>query len=207
MSDQKELTPSEMFLKYAYPETKDMCKQFLTLITTVLVISLTFSDKIVGFSSATNSAKWLVISSWTSFLLAIIFCGLGLLFVTMAAGDAAYGKVKNWKRANNAYKMIVAAGGLFILGLVLLICTAIFSTHNNATRNDKQPTASQVSKRSSPPSRQTISPVLVFPVLTFATSSLGRRRLVFSKGLPWRNPEGAFGYKNILDSKVKPTEA
>jgi hypothetical protein len=88
--------------------------------------------------------KWLIISSWTSFLLAIIFCGLGLLFVTMAAGEAAYSKTKNWKRVNKAYRMIVAAGGLFILGLVLLISTAITATYNNATINEKKPTANKV---------------------------------------------------------------
>ena len=126
MLDENELTPAEMFLKYDYPETKDMCKQFLTLITTVLVISLTFSDKIVGFNNATTTSKCLVILSWTSFLLAIIFCGLGLLFVTMAAGQAAYSKTKNWKRVSNAYRMIVIAGGLFILGLMLLIGTAVY---------------------------------------------------------------------------------
>ena len=125
MSDDKNLSQSEMFLKYDYPETKDMCKQFLTLITTVLVISLTFSEKIVGFTNASITSKWLVISSWTSFLLAIIFCGFGLLYVTLAAGEAAYNKTKNRKRVNAAYKMIVVAGGFFILGLLLLIGTAI----------------------------------------------------------------------------------
>lgn len=67
MQDEREPTPSEMFLKYDYPETKDMCKQFLTLLTTVLVIALTFSDKIVSFNNATTYPKWLVILSWTSF--------------------------------------------------------------------------------------------------------------------------------------------
>ncbi len=141
MPDDRELSSSEMFLKYDYPETKDMCKQFLTLITTVLVISLTFSDKIVGFTNASTISKWLVISSWTSFLLAIILCGLGLLFVTMAAGEAAYNKTKNRKRVTNAYKMIVAAGGFFILGLVLLISTAIAATSNDTRNNDKKTAA------------------------------------------------------------------
>jgi hypothetical protein len=137
MSDDKNLSQSEMFLKYDYPETKDMCKQFLTLITTVLVISLTFSDKIVGFNNASIASKWLVISSWTSFLLAIIFCGLGLLFVTMAAGEAAYNRTKNWKKVNTAYNMIVAAGFFFILGLVLLIGTAVTTTYNNTVIKEK----------------------------------------------------------------------
>lgn len=141
MLEIKNLSLSEMFLKYDYPETKDMCKQFLTLITTVLVISLTFSDKIVGFNDASKVSKWLVISSWTSFLLAIIFCGLGLLFVTMAAGEAAYRKTRNWKQVNAAYKMIVAAGGLFILGLVLLIGTAITSTYGKTADKVKATSA------------------------------------------------------------------
>ncbi len=144
MPDEKELTPSEMYLKYDYPETKDMCKQFLTLITTVLVISLTFSDKIVGFSNASITSKCLVASSWTTFLLAIVFCGLGLLFVTMAAGEAAYSRIKNSKRVYNAYKMIVAAGGLFILGLILLISTAIVATYNNTSKTGQKQSTNMV---------------------------------------------------------------
>ena len=141
MSDDRNLSPSEMFLKYDYPETKDMCKQFLTLITTVLVISITFSDKIVGFGDASFTSKWLVITAWTSFLLAIIFCGLGLLFVTMAAGEAAYSRIKNWQRVNAAYKMIITAGGFFILGLILLIGTAIEVTYSSSTSKSKTPLA------------------------------------------------------------------
>ena len=109
----------------------------------MLIISLTFSDKIVGFSNAPTASKWLVVSSWTSLLLAIIFCGLGLLFVTMAAGEAAYGRTKNWKRVKKAYKMIVIAGGFFILGLMLLISTAIAATFNNTRAVDKDPTANR----------------------------------------------------------------
>ncbi|MCW3091823.1 MAG: hypothetical protein JWP81_2892 [Ferruginibacter sp.] len=141
MSPEKKPSRAEMFLKYDYPETKDMCKQFLTLTTTVLVISLTFSDKIVGFSAASSTAKWLTISSWTSLLLAIIFCGLGLLFVTKAAGEATYDDTKNDKRVSDAYKMIVTAGGFFILGLILLIGTAIFSTYSSTISKEHKAAA------------------------------------------------------------------
>ena len=118
----------ELFLKYDYPETKDMCKQFLTLVTTVLVISLTFSEKIIDFKNTSTLSKWLIILAWVSFLSAIIFCGLGLLFVTMAAGEAVYSKIKNYKRINYAYIGIVIAGASFVLGLILLIVTTITST-------------------------------------------------------------------------------
>lgn len=138
MIDNTSLSLPEMFLKYDYPETKDMCKQFLTLITTVLVISLTFSEKIVKFESASNTSKWLIICSWASFLLAIILCGLGLLFVTMAAGEAVYNGTKNDRQINSAYTMIVAAGGLFILGLMLPIATSITATYVSGISKDKK---------------------------------------------------------------------
>lgn len=57
---------AELVLKYDYPETKDMCKQFLTLITTVLVISLTFSEKVIQFSAANVYSKWSLVTAWVS---------------------------------------------------------------------------------------------------------------------------------------------
>ena len=138
MLDHQTLSESQMFLKYDYPETKEMCKQFLTLLTTVLVITLTFSEKIVKFEDASKVSKWLIISSWTSFLLAIISCGLGLLFITMAAGKAAYQGIKNYSQITSAYIMIIVAGGLFILGLILIISTSITTTYSNNTFKTNQ---------------------------------------------------------------------
>jgi len=142
MPDDIMLSPAEMFLKYDYPETKDMSKQFLTLIATVLVISITFSEKILHFTEPTKSSKWIVFSSWLSLLLAIIFCGTGLLFVTIAAGAAAYSP-KNWEEKNRgrvkrAFNMIIAAGGLFILGLVFLIWAAIAVTYQDTTSKSQK---------------------------------------------------------------------
>jgi hypothetical protein len=39
----------ETFLKYDYAETKDLAKDFLTLVSAILVFSLTFAEKIVNF--------------------------------------------------------------------------------------------------------------------------------------------------------------
>src|SRR5687767_2944902 len=51
---------AQLFLKYDYPETKDLCKQFLTLVVAVLVFSLTFSEKIADFPRASNTTKALL---------------------------------------------------------------------------------------------------------------------------------------------------
>jgi len=146
MMDNTHLSLPEIFLKYDYPETKEMCKQFLTLITTVLVISLTFSEKIVKFENASNVSKWLIISSWISFLLAIILCGLGLLFVTMAAGEAVYNGTKNYSQISAAYNMIILSGGLFVLGLILLIATSITATYTGCVPKDNKQSSVKISE-------------------------------------------------------------
>ena len=41
------------FLAYDYMEAKDMAKAFLTLVSAILVGTITFSEKIVNFETAT----------------------------------------------------------------------------------------------------------------------------------------------------------
>jgi hypothetical protein len=47
-------SPQEKFLKFLYPEIKDLAKHFLTLLSGILVFSVTFSEKIVPVSEATR---------------------------------------------------------------------------------------------------------------------------------------------------------
>src|SRR5438093_461644 len=112
---------SEHFLKYDYTETKDMCKHFLTLVTAVLVFSLTFSEKVVDYKNATGFAKCLLLGSWILFLFAIIACGIGLVYMCLAGGAAAY----NYKdlfayprQARTSFAWILGAGTCFVLGLL-----------------------------------------------------------------------------------------
>jgi O-antigen/teichoic acid export membrane protein len=71
--------------------------------------------------------------------MAIISCGLGLLLITMAAGEAAYNRRKNQKRVYLSFKMIITAGGFFILGLMLLITTAITTMYSEKKVDEKKP--------------------------------------------------------------------
>jgi len=116
---------ADQFLKYDYTETKDMCKQFLTLVSAILVTSLTFSDKITSLGDTSSTSKWLMLVAWSSFLLAIIFCGIGLLIITIAAGNAAGGGSTYRHTAYRSYVLIVLAGVCFVSGLILLIATAL----------------------------------------------------------------------------------
>jgi hypothetical protein len=117
----------ELFLKYNYPETKDLCKQFLTLVVAVLVFSLTLSEKIIQFQQASFLAKLLLGVAWSSMLISVIFCGIGLVYITLAAGDAVYYKMHYLRFAAKAYTCIVVARMGFIVGLVLLIVAALMS--------------------------------------------------------------------------------
>jgi len=67
-------------------------------------------------------------SAWILFVLAIIFCGIGLLLVTMEAGSAAYSHWVNQKWVNWAYLAIVIAGSIFVIGLILIISAAVIGT-------------------------------------------------------------------------------
>jgi hypothetical protein len=113
----------DLFLKYNYAETKDLCKQFLALVTSVLVFSLAFAEKISGLQSHTT--KWLLCAAWFAMLTAITLCGIGLTLITLAAGNAVYEKRNYLEIAARSYNCIVVAGACFVVSLLLLMITAI----------------------------------------------------------------------------------
>lgn len=117
--------PSD-FIKYDFAITQDLCKQFITVVTAVLVFSLTFSEKIVNFSTAKKYLRVLLGLSWASMLFAIVACGLGLTYICIAGGEAVYGHEGGYPIAAwTSYKWIIAAGISFIIGLSSLILVAI----------------------------------------------------------------------------------
>lgn len=114
------------FIKYNFTITQDLCKQFITVVTGVLVFSLTFSDKIVNFSSAKKYLRVLLGLSWASMLFAIIACGLGLTYICLAGGQAVYRPAGDYRSiASTSYEWIIAAGFSFITGLISLILVAL----------------------------------------------------------------------------------
>jgi hypothetical protein len=117
--------PVANFIKYDFTITEDLCKQFITVVTGVLVFSLTFSEKIISFSTAKKSFRILLGISWASMLFAIIACGLGLTYICIAGGQAVYSGEGYPVAAWTSYKWIIAAGISFIVGLISLIVAAL----------------------------------------------------------------------------------
>lgn len=119
---------AEIFLARDVPESKDLAKSFLTLLTAVLVASITFSEKIVGVSQASWFPRALIIFCWVCILGAIVACGVGLTSITIAGGFAAYNPfLAYWTLEITAVRYFVAAGLMFCLGLASLLVAGVLS--------------------------------------------------------------------------------
>jgi hypothetical protein len=111
----------DLFLKYDYVEAKDLCKQFLTVNIGVVVFSLTFAEKVVGFNAGSRLSKLLLVSSWCCLLASIIICGTSLAYMSLGAGRVVYGERCDFQNISERTLVGVAfAGGMFVLGLLLL---------------------------------------------------------------------------------------
>jgi hypothetical protein len=118
----------DLFLKYDYPESKDLAKSFFTLLTALLVASITFSEKIIDFTQASLVSKGLMVACWLSLLGAIAVCGVALAFMAQAAGWAAYQPFQNYSIfKDRAVALFVTAGLAFGVGLATLITAGIIS--------------------------------------------------------------------------------
>jgi len=124
---------AELFLKYHYAETKDLAKHFLTVVVSILVFSLTFSEKIADFRNAPRWTRGLLVTSWCLLLTSILACGLGLVVNSLAAGRAVYGGAYR-ELANSGYLLIISAGAALIAGLICLTLAAILSARAASVR-------------------------------------------------------------------------
>ena len=122
------------FLEKEYEVTRDLCKSFLTLLAGLLVGSITFSEKIVNFNSASRTARSLMISCWLCLLLAIVACGAGLTLMTVAAGWAIYQPFSDYFIFEEpAIYLFLFAGISFGSGLACLISSGVISMTNTKT--------------------------------------------------------------------------
>jgi hypothetical protein len=122
----------ELFYKYDYAETKDLAKAFLTLVSGILVLSITFSDKIVSMSNTACKAKFALPACWTLLICALIACGIALVFITYAAGEAIYGGTEYFAVAWWSWYLMIGAGILLVGGLILLTAAGVLSLYTNA---------------------------------------------------------------------------
>lgn len=128
------------FLKYAFTETKDLAKSFLTVVTAVLVFSLTFAQNIANFSNANVFTRVTLGLAWCCFLLAIVGAGIAIYYVGLAgaAASANSDSSRYWACMRIGVKWLVAAGGVFVLGLAGLMVVALASIRRPSTAETGQ---------------------------------------------------------------------
>jgi hypothetical protein len=109
-------------------ETIDLAKSFLTLISAVLVLSLTFSDKIINEGQSNATARALVFRAWGFLFSSVVFCGLALCLLFIAALKAAHGNFFDFFTpyisyliyANGGWLCMFLSGVLFVGGLYFM---------------------------------------------------------------------------------------
>lgn len=119
---------AKLYLEKDYEISKDLSKSFLTLMGVLLVASITFSEKIVGLATTSGTARTLMITCWFFLLAAILTCGVGLAFMTIAAGEATYAPLSSYRDLEvSGALMFICAGFSFGGGMVSLLIAGIIS--------------------------------------------------------------------------------
>ncbi len=130
-AEKAKLDSAELFIKFYYPEIKDLTKSFLTLVSGILAFSVTFSNTTTETSSFPKVQLMLLVFSWLFFILAIILSGYGLYinFVKANVANTAIMKTQKVKfktLISRSYAFIRFAGFAFVIALFFLVCSAAF---------------------------------------------------------------------------------
>jgi len=119
---------ADLFMKIDYPESKDLGKSFLTLLSAVLVASITFSEKIVDVHNASTLAVSTMMVCWLLLFVSIVSCGAGLALVVTAESICVYSPNLDYRSVEmRGAFMFLAAGVTFVFSLVSLIVAGIAS--------------------------------------------------------------------------------
>jgi hypothetical protein len=119
---QCQIDSAKRFVDGHYAETKDLAKAFFSLTTAILVLSLTFSDKVVDVVNATEVAFRATLSCWLLLLASLLLTGGSLSIYARAATIALESPWTNYRdMVPFATVLLSLAVLIFALGLGALI--------------------------------------------------------------------------------------
>lgn len=111
---------------YEFAEVKGICQQFLTVVIGALVLSITFSEKVVRYDAAPPSQRFFLKASWCCCGLAIIGGGASLVLIMLAGAFVRYPGNGNHQVAQRFSFLVLGLSGLiFVVGLVCLLASAL----------------------------------------------------------------------------------
>jgi len=128
---------AEKFIKYGYPEIKEISIHFLIVVTSILIFSLTFSEKIVKFAEAKRHTKVILIFGWTFLIFSIILIVSGVALNTyalpVALSNIHYIKSEGiisqdfYDPAFKALFSLLMGGYFFTIGIISIVFSGILS--------------------------------------------------------------------------------
>lgn len=127
---------AEIFVNHAYGEIKSLASQFLTIVISVIMVAITFSEKIIDFKSANYYIKFIFVLSLATFICALISGGTGLVFNSYAYATGLYEVKTNlvsnsldfYNTSLRGISLIIFGGVLLLFGMVFIIITGIVET-------------------------------------------------------------------------------
>ncbi len=135
----------KIFLEFYYPELKSFAISYLTLVTTILVFSITFAEKVIS-KGANKKYSVFLFGAWFMFLLSIIFGGYGL-WRLFAAANIARGwywlyddvnisiesRITHFKAIYSiAYRFLNYSGVALVFGIISLMLSGLIKLDKNS---------------------------------------------------------------------------
>jgi hypothetical protein len=132
------MVTAELFLKFHYPELKELTLTFLTLNSSIFTFSVIFAEKLVHLDKRKSKGNISLYASWALFLIALILGGIGLMRLLVAAdfaqggdlilGDFFYGSKPDdfFDYIYTVYVQLFIAGVSFVGALILLAVSAFY---------------------------------------------------------------------------------
>jgi len=128
---------SAMFMRNNFAEAKDLLKTFVTVVSTVLIFSVTFGEKIIDLRNGARLARWSLFAAWVMFILAIITSGVALASMVIANGANSAGSALVDQAGfyeNAAFYLAIIADVAFVGGLVAMVYAALLSMQDSRAR-------------------------------------------------------------------------
>ncbi len=122
-----------------YPELKTFATSYLTLVTTILVFSITFAEKIILPQKSNSKYNSMIFFAWFAFLTSIILGGYALwrLFAAYNIANDWYSlydsanpikenKIRQFKTIYSiAYRFLNYSGIVFVIGIMFLVASGL----------------------------------------------------------------------------------
>ncbi|MCD9185575.1 MAG: hypothetical protein LUM44_04025 [Pyrinomonadaceae bacterium] len=121
---------AKAFVEFQYAEIKDFSKQFLTVVAGVLAVTVTFSEKIVNFATASSVQRFLLMAVWCGCIIAFTLGGLAIVTIydagVVAKETELDGKMRTYPELRlRSHRLLIAGGITFVLSLALLVVTGL----------------------------------------------------------------------------------